>query len=181
MKSDPNAWAEENLDRLKGLNLTPANTEKLIDELYLHQIEREMLKEELRRTQFEIETQEKVYSGLYNSAPVSLLTLDKDDVIIEENYTACKMLCFGHESPRGKAFSEFIACDSQDDYYLHQQKVRVTREIQDCEICMVHIDQSEFHAHICGVLVNGNNTRVCVLKGSQHLHDGHGHKWTNNP
>jgi hypothetical protein len=54
----------------------------LIHELQVHQIELEMQNEELQRAQKELEKSRDRYSDLYDFAPVSYFSFDKDGLII---------------------------------------------------------------------------------------------------
>ena len=65
---------------------------RVLHELEVHQIELEMQNEELRTTQFELETLYRNYVNLYDFAPVGYLTISDSGLILETNLTAILML-----------------------------------------------------------------------------------------
>src|SRR5262245_31520570 len=71
---------------------------KLVQDLHVYQIELEMQNEELRRTQFELQTARDRYAELYNFAPAGHVTLDRKGVIREANLRASMLLGI----PRGE-------------------------------------------------------------------------------
>ena len=87
--------AEERL-RAKTANLhaprTKQETQRLIQELEVHQIELEMQNEELRRTQEELEFSRNKYVELYDFAPVGYFTFDLRGLILEVNLTGAHLL-----------------------------------------------------------------------------------------
>ena len=77
--------------------LAELETQELVEELRIHQIELEMQNEELRRTQAVVEESRAKYSDLYDFAPVGYLTLNRQGIILEANLTASSSL--GKEKP----------------------------------------------------------------------------------
>ena len=67
--------------------LKDLTSEKIIHELQVHQIEREMQNEELKRVQLELEKSRDNYQALYDSAPVGYFTLTHKGLIKEINRT----------------------------------------------------------------------------------------------
>jgi len=81
-------------DRPTGLSLSPENfqnpspeTQRVIQELQVHQVELEMQNKELLRTQSELETSRERYFELYDLATVSYCTISEKGLILENNLT----------------------------------------------------------------------------------------------
>jgi two-component system, cell cycle sensor histidine kinase and response regulator CckA len=71
---------------------TEADTQRLVHELQVHQIELEMQNEELQKARDEMEAGLEKYSDLYDFAPVGYLTLDREGVIREANLASASLL-----------------------------------------------------------------------------------------
>ena len=65
-----------------------ADTQKLVQELQVHQVELELQNEELRDAQARLAVERERYADLYNFAPVAYFLLDENDVILSLNYSA---------------------------------------------------------------------------------------------
>ena len=68
------------------------DTQKLIHELQVHQIELEMQNEELSLSWAEVEAALERYADLYDFAPVGYFTLDRDGTISQCNLTGACLL-----------------------------------------------------------------------------------------
>ncbi|RJP24360.1 MAG: response regulator [Deltaproteobacteria bacterium] len=87
--------AEERLRRAKagtGPILSQGDAEKILHELAVHQVELEMVNEELRRANEESEAALARYTDLYDFAPVGYVTLDIGGKILSANLTAAVLL-----------------------------------------------------------------------------------------
>jgi hypothetical protein len=71
---------------------TDAETQRLVHELQVHQIELEMQNEELRESRAEVEAGLERCTELYDFAPVGYLTLGRDGAIRQVNLTGARML-----------------------------------------------------------------------------------------
>src|SRR5690349_9305308 len=71
------------------------DTETLLHELQVHQVELDMQNDELRRATLEAEELARKYGDLYDFAPVSFLTLDAQGHILEINLTGAALLGVG--------------------------------------------------------------------------------------
>jgi two-component system, cell cycle sensor histidine kinase and response regulator CckA len=71
---------------------TDADTQGMVHELQVHQIELEMQNEELQQARDEMAAGLEKYSDLYDFAPVGYLTLDRKGTIQEANLTAASLL-----------------------------------------------------------------------------------------
>ena len=135
--------------------LTPAEAQRMLHELEVHQIELEMQNEELRHTQAALETARDRYFDLYHLAPVGYCTLAATGLILEANLTAATLL----DSPRpklvGKPFSRFILTEDQDVFHMAFKKLVGTGAPRTDELRMVKPDGSSFWAQLAMTVVPG--------------------------
>ncbi|HEY6528097.1 MAG TPA: ATP-binding protein [Cellvibrionaceae bacterium] len=113
---------------------SPEAIQKIVHQLQVHQIELEMQNEELRRTQFELETAKLRYFDLYDLAPVGYCTLNESGLIIEANLMASKMFDTSRSSLVNKPLSSFIFKGDQDIYYLYHKQLLATGEPHSCDV-----------------------------------------------
>ncbi len=114
--------------------LAPADAERLIHDLRIHQIELELQNEELRNTQDALERARARYFDLYDLAPVSYFTVSEEGVILESNLTGARML----DVPRGalvnRHLSLFILPEDQDVFYRACRNLAMTVMPQAFEV-----------------------------------------------
>ena len=99
----------------------------LIHELEVHQIELEMQNEELRQTQLDLEAARDKYSNLYNFAPVGYFSINDKGLILGANFVCARLLGTERGRLTGQRFTNFIAKDDQDVFYLHRKKLLETK------------------------------------------------------
>ncbi len=150
--------AEALLDSAPGaVSATPAgDAQYLVHELRVQQAELEMQNEELRRVEVELNqalslTRDR-FAQLYDLAPVGYLTLDARGVIREINLTGARLLGHDRLDVLKSHFSRYIAAESQDDYYLHRQKVFATAAPQSCELQMRRPDGAALVARLDSIV-----------------------------
>jgi diguanylate cyclase (GGDEF)-like protein/PAS domain S-box-containing protein len=130
--------AEERLqqqtERLKSISML--DMQDLAHELGTHQIELEMQNEELRRAQGELEASRSRYADLYDFAPTSYLTFDKDGLIREMNLSGAGLLGVDRRRLINKPFSVFVVKDDRDTFRAHLRETlkRETRQIGEIRI-----------------------------------------------
>ncbi len=73
-------------------SLTPEESQRLVHELQVHQVELEIQNEELKLTRDELETALSNYTDLYDFAPVGYFTLGRDTTIRAVNLTGADLL-----------------------------------------------------------------------------------------
>ncbi len=127
------------------------DSDQLIHELQVHQIELEMQNEELRRVQLELEESRSKYFSLFDLAPVGYFTLDENGLILEANLTSAELLALERCDLIKRKFSHFITQDSQDVFYLHCKQVLQTKRKQTCELRLKRKDSSEFYAELLSI------------------------------
>lgn len=86
--------AEAKLTRSKAppKTLSPEETQELIYELQVHQLELEMQNEDLRSSRSELEALLSRYADLYDSAPIGYCTLDQNGLVLEINLKGAELL-----------------------------------------------------------------------------------------
>lgn len=123
---------------------TPADEKRLLHELQVHQIELEMLYENLQYAQDELEKSWANYFDLYDLAPIGYLTLNEGDVIQNANLTATKLLRTTRKALLKKSLIEFISATDQSNYYAHRKQLIATGELQVFELRFLKQDGVDF-------------------------------------
>ena len=95
----------------------------MLHELRVHQIELEMQNEELRRTQWELNSERARYFDLYDLAPVGYCTVSEAGLILQANLTAGSLLGMPRGSLVKERLSRFILPVDQDIYYLSRREI----------------------------------------------------------
>ena len=124
--------AENKLNKIKK-NTTPqaeteVDTQRLIHELQVHQIELEMQNEELVETRGEIEALLRQYTDLYDFAPVGYFTLAPDSTIIKTNLTGAKMLGLERSRLMNRRLGLFVSSKSRLDFNAYLAKLFSTSD-----------------------------------------------------
>ncbi len=125
-----------------------ADIHELIHELEVHQIELEMQNEELRQAQLDLEAARDKYTDLYDFAPVGYFSIGDKGLILDANLMGATMLGRERGKLTGRRFSQFIAKNDQDVFYLHRQKLFETKTKQVCELKLAKKDGAEFYAQL---------------------------------
>jgi two-component system, NarL family, sensor histidine kinase UhpB len=114
--------------------LPASSVQQLVHELQVHQVELQMQNEELRRTQLELESARDRYANLYNFAPVGLLTLDTDGLIVEANLRACTLLGVNRKDVARRTLATFVEAGAVDTFDAHCRSVMSTGTSQACDL-----------------------------------------------
>jgi PAS domain S-box-containing protein len=132
--------------------LSYEDTQSLVHELQVHQIELEMQNEELRHAQEVIEESRQKYTELYDFAPVGYFTLDKKGVVVDINLTGASQLGIERGFIVGKPFSLYIDSDYKSTFFLHREKVFKKGGRYSCELRLIRKDGSRFDARLDSIL-----------------------------
>ena len=123
-------------------------TQRVLHELRVHQIELEVQNEELRRAQAELEVSMARYFDLYDLAPVGYFTLSENGLILEANLTVANLMSVDRSKLVNNPLSRYILSEDADIYYQHQKKLIETGEPQVCELRMIRKDGTAFWARM---------------------------------
>jgi PAS domain-containing protein len=116
------------------------DSQKLIHELEVHQIELEMQNDELRRTQRKLLESRDKYHELYDFAPVGYFTLDDRALIRQVNITGTDLLGFQRNKLINTKFSRLISPDFQDGFYFHCKQIFESGTKQTCDLKIIKQD-----------------------------------------
>ena len=120
---------------------TAADTQKLLHELQVHQIELEMQNEELQKARHEIEEGLEKYSDLYDFAPVGYLTLDPEGAILEANLTAASLLVLPRSQLVKQRLVIFISPEDRPPFDAFLQRVFASKDQQEHETKLLRKEQ----------------------------------------
>ena len=134
---------------------TEFETQRLLHELQVHQLELEMQNNELLRTLEELELSRNKYAELYDFAPIGYFILDTQGQIREVNLAGAQLL--GNERTRliKKTFSGFIADPAGKEVFSHHlENVFQKSGMKRCEISLNGKDGTLIHAQLQSVMMD---------------------------
>jgi two-component system, cell cycle sensor histidine kinase and response regulator CckA len=139
---DPNdlrAKAEEKLSALpwKSPNKTLVSTEesqRLLQELQVHQIELELQNEELKDARSNLEQALEKYSDLYDFAPLGYFTVTKEKIITEANLAGAKLLEIDRSNLVNRRLDVFISEEDRPVFNEFLDKVFSSQIQETCEV-----------------------------------------------
>ena len=139
---------------------TAEETQRLVHELQVHQIELELQNEELQAARSELEQGLERYSDLYDFAPVGYMTLDAGGAIRKTNLAGARLL--GQERARliGANFGFFVSPESRAKFADFVQKVFATQTKQVFEAALCPISSAPLWVHI-EATTTGDDGREC--------------------
>ena len=93
-----------------------------------------MQNEELRQAQLALQLSQEHYHDLYDFAPTTHLTLSSDNLILEANLHAARLLGINRGKLIRQKFTRFISAEAQDSYYLFCRQVFTSDTWQSVEL-----------------------------------------------
>jgi two-component system cell cycle sensor histidine kinase/response regulator CckA len=143
--------AEERLKNRRseaGDQRSTQDTQRLLHELQVHQIELEMRNEELQETRREVEAALAQYIDLYDFAPVGYFTLDCDGAIRRVNLTGTGLLGVERSRLLNRRFGLFVSEDSRPVFNAFLEKVFEGQAKEACEITLMREGNQPFWAYL---------------------------------
>jgi len=124
------------------------DTEALVHDLQTNQIELEMQNEELRRAQAELEESQSRYANLFDFMPVGCFIFDSTGRVIAVNHAGAKLLGAARSGLVKTLFSDYVAFEEQDTFYLHCKEVLRTGLEQTCELKLRRAGNTELYVQL---------------------------------
>ena len=157
--------AVENLKNMSAFISSPQpshETQRLLEELYVHQIELEMQNEELRHAKAELERSQKRLADHYDFAPVGYCVVREDGVILEANLTAADLLRLVRGKLIQQPISRFIFKEDQDVFHLLIKQLLAKSEPQSCELRLVRQGMDSFWVRLQAAIRREENGRTLI-------------------
>jgi len=152
--------------------MLPEETQQVIHELRVHQIELEMQNEELRRIQMKLDATRARYFDLYDLAPMGYASISEHGLILEANLSAARLLGMARGKLVKQLFTRFIFPEDHRIYYLHLKQLFETHPASPGQVCepqayelwMMKNDDSLFRAHLEATVVqDADGAMVCQV------------------
>ncbi len=134
--------------RKTALPRTDADTQKLLHELQVHQIELEMQNAELQDARDRMETMLDKYTDLYDFAPVGYFSISEKGVILEVNLTGAALLGVERSRLINRRLSRFVASMNRPDFFALLERVFAEPGKQVCEASLLKEGGTPFWADI---------------------------------
>ncbi|MBS4030690.1 MAG: PAS domain S-box protein [Clostridiales bacterium] len=174
MSRDNNKSAEElrreaekrlKISKQKGTSLaTPAELQRLVHELEVHQIELEMQNEELQQVRSELVSYLKQYTDLYDFAPVGYITLNRSGFIQHINLTGSRMLGVERTRLVNQPFGRFVIADSRPAYTAFLAEVFISQPQVTFDIGLKKEGHGTFFVRVdASVSGDGQECRVALM------------------
>ncbi len=145
---------------VKSPSASEVDTIRLNHELQVHQIELELINEELYKEKEQAEATAVKYSELY-LAPMGYYTLSKKNEIIDVNPTGALMLCEERTDLLNRSFLLFVSEESKSVFDLFINRIFRSKTIQTCDLTLKIKDRQVCYIYMNG-LINSNNN-LCHL------------------
>ncbi len=151
--------------------MTLSQTQQMLNELRVHQIELEMQNEELRRVQVELDVARRRYFDLYELAPVGYFTLSDKGIITEANLTMATLIGATRNRIQQQPLSKYILEEDQACYCAHHKHNFETGEPQEFEVRLVKDNGDVFWACFTATIAEDHDglraSRIVVTDISQ--------------
>lgn len=141
-----------------------AETQRLVHELQVHQIELEMQNEELRESRAQVEAALGGYTDLYDFAPVGYFTLSVDGTIRGVNLPGARLLALERSRVIGGRFRTLVSEDARPIFDSWLEQVFATRDKQTCAVALIREGRLPLVVEIEATLSpDGQEARTVVM------------------
>jgi len=141
---------------------TEQDTQRLVHELQVHQIELEMQNEELLASRAEVEVGLERYVDLYDFAPVGYFTLDRSGMILQANLTGAVMLGLERSKLVNRRLTALIAEQTRPAFRAFLEKVLAGQAANTCEVVIPREDREPLVVEITATCDGGKDCRVTI-------------------
>ena len=142
---------------------TEADTQHLVHELQVHQIELEMQNEELQKARDEMEAGLEKFSDLYDFAPVGYLTLDREGTVLEANLTSASLLGIERSRLVKRRFGSCVSASELPAFNTFLAQVFERRTRAFCEVTLLKKGKPQVELRLeAAVAASGRECRAVL-------------------
>jgi PAS domain S-box-containing protein len=142
---------------------TEADTQHLVHELQVHQIELEMQNEELQKARDEMEAGLEKFSDLYDFAPVGYLTLDREGTVLEANLTSASLLGIERSRLVKRRFGSCVSASELPAFNTFLAQVFERRTRAFCEVTLLKKGKPQVELRLeAAVAASGRECRAML-------------------
>jgi PAS domain S-box-containing protein len=143
---------------------TGEETQRLVHELEVHQIELEMQNTALRQTRDDLETALDTYTDLYDFAPIGYFTLDHEGVVHAANLGGAGLLGLERSLLLGRHFGLLVTIEDRPAFADFLEKVFASEGKESCEAMLLGKGNQPLFVQIEAVAVaSRQECRVAVI------------------
>lgn len=144
--------------------LSGIESQRLVHELQVHQIELEMQNEELRRARQELELSRNTYAELFDFAPVGYFVLDARGVICGVNLAGAQLLGSERQQLTNQPLTHWIAdAQGREIFSRHLAAVLQQQVMLRCEISFSGKDAMVIYGQLQSVAVISATEAIQIL------------------
>jgi PAS domain S-box-containing protein len=158
-KTELRRQAEAKLSERKKKAAAPSasesDTQRLLHELEVHQIELEMQNEELVQSRVEVEAGLRQYTDLYDFAPIGYFTLAHDGTIHQVNLAGASLLGVERGALINRCFGTFVSAGSRSVFNAFLEKVFGSQQKEECEVQLLKDGIIPLCVHIEAIAEDG--------------------------
>jgi PAS domain S-box-containing protein len=148
---------------------TDADTQRLVHELQVHQIELEMQNEELQQARDEMEAGLEKYSDLYDFAPVGYLTFDREGTIREANLASASLLGIERSRLVKQRFGLCVSAADRPAFDAFLTRVFESKAREFCEVTLLNEGRPPVQVRIeAAVAASGRECRAVLEDITEH-------------
>jgi len=148
---------------------TDADTQRLVHELQVHQIELEMQNEELQQARDEMEAGLEKYSDLYDFAPVGYLTLDREGTIREANLASASLLGIERSRLVKRRLGLCVSAADRPAFDAFLTRVFESKAREFCEVTLLNEGKPPVQVRIeAAVAASGRECRAVLEDITEH-------------
>lgn len=145
------------------------DTQKLIHKLEVHQIELEMMNDELKLARTAAQHTAEKYTELFDFAPSGYFSLSKDGVISEINLSASDMLGKERFYLINRRFAFFVSAESKSVFNQFVKDIFESKVKQACEITLSNTENVLQYVNLAGkITINEEKCLVTMVDISEY-------------